>query len=52
MVETGALEYSRKQAEKLFTACNEHLDSIQPPLNEKYKKFLLEIAKMGIHREK
>jgi len=52
MIDTGALDYSRKQAEKLYSDCIDYLDKIQPPLNDKYKKFLLEIAKMGIHREK
>ncbi len=52
IVETGSLEYSRKQAEQLYHECTMYLDKIQPPINEKYKKFLLEIAKMGIEREK
>ena len=50
--ETGALDYSRQYAEKLYQECIKHLDNIEPPLNEKYKKYLIEIAKMGIHREK
>ncbi|MCE7741258.1 MAG: polyprenyl synthetase family protein [Candidatus Heimdallarchaeota archaeon] len=52
MRDTGALDYARKQAEKLYHDCMGSLDKIHPPLNDKYKNFLLEIAKMGIHREK
>ena len=52
MVDTKSLEYSRKQAESLFSTCLDYLEQIQPPLNDKYKKFLIEIAKMGVHREK
>jgi geranylgeranyl diphosphate synthase type I len=52
METTGALDYSRKQAELLYNDCINYLDSISPPLNEKHKKFLIEIAKMGINRDK
>jgi len=52
IVETGALEYSRQKAEGLYHQCIEYLESIEPSLDEKYKKFLVEVAKMGIHRQK
>ncbi len=52
MVETGALDYSRSQAKILFEDCVKYLNNINPPLDEKYKNFLIEIAKMGIQREK
>ena len=52
IVETGALDYSRAQAKILFEDCVKYLNTINPPLDEKYKNFLIEIAKMGIQREK
>ena len=52
IIDKGSLEYSRKCAEKLYDDCVGYLENIRPPLNKKYKNFLLELAKMGIHREK
>ena len=50
--ETGSLEYANKKAEKLFRNCISYLDELEPMIEEKYKKYLIEIAKMGINRDR
>ena len=50
--ETGALDYSRNKANSLYQESIAFLDEANPTLDEKYKNYLAEIAKMGINREK
>lgn len=50
--DTGALDYARKKAEELYEVSKYFLDTADPALDPQYKKYLLELAKMGIHREK
>lgn len=50
--ETGALEYARNKANTLYQKCINYLDEVNPTLDEKYKSYLAEIAKMGVNREK
>ncbi|MFW9852127.1 MAG: polyprenyl synthetase family protein, partial [Candidatus Thorarchaeota archaeon] len=50
--ETGALDYSRNKADNLYQQCITLLDEAEPTLDEKYKNYLAEIAKMGVDREK
>lgn len=50
--ETGALDYARSKANTLYQQCITSLDDAKPNLDEKYKNYLIEIAKMGVNREK
>jgi geranylgeranyl diphosphate synthase type I len=50
--ETGALDFANKMAEKLLNNCVSYLDDIEPMIEGKFKKYLIEIAKMGINRDK
>lgn len=50
--ETGSLDFANKKAEKLFNNCISYLDNLEPKIEEKFKKYLIEIAKMGIDRDK
>jgi geranylgeranyl diphosphate synthase type I len=50
--DTGALDYSRNKAESLYQQCISFLDEAEPKLDEKYKNYLTEIAKMGVNRDK
>ncbi len=50
--ETGSLEYANNKAEELLRNCISYLDKLDPMIEEKYKKYLIEIAKMGINRDK
>jgi geranylgeranyl diphosphate synthase type I len=49
---TGSLEYASLKAEELFQQCIEYLEMQETAINEKQKNHLIEIASMGIHREK
>ena len=50
--ETGSLDFVNKKAEQLFNDCISYLENLEPKIEEKFKKYLIEIAKMGINREK
>jgi len=50
--QTGSLEYASKKAEELFQQCIEYLEKQETAINDKHKDYLIEIASMGIHREK
>ncbi|NPD89613.1 MAG: polyprenyl synthetase family protein [Asgard group archaeon] len=50
--ETGSLDFANKKAEELFNNCISYLENLDPMIEEKFKKYLIEIAKMGINREK
>ena len=50
--ETGALKYSQTKAEELFKESISYLEQCSPSLDEKHKKHLVEIAKLGVFREK
>jgi geranylgeranyl diphosphate synthase type I len=52
MRQTGALSYARKLAEELFQLSKSFLENLEPPLNQPYKDYLINIAKMGVYREK
>ncbi len=52
MRQTGALSYARKLAEELFQLSKSFLENLEPPLNQPYKNYLINIAKMGVYREK
>ncbi|MHA1685122.1 MAG: polyprenyl synthetase family protein [Candidatus Heimdallarchaeaceae archaeon] len=50
--DTGALQYARSKAEELYETCKYFLDTSDPAIDKTYKDYLLELAQMGIHREK
>ncbi|MCG3221912.1 MAG: polyprenyl synthetase family protein [Candidatus Heimdallarchaeota archaeon] len=50
--ETGSLDFANKKTEKLFNNCISYLEVLEPMIEEKFKKYLIEIAKMGINRDK
>ena len=50
--ETGSLDYANKMAESLFQNCISYLEELEPQIENKYKNYLIDIAKMGIHRDK
>jgi geranylgeranyl diphosphate synthase type I len=52
MRQTGALSYARNLAEELFQLSKSFLENLEPPLNQPYKDYLINIAKMGVYREK
>ena len=52
MRQTGALSYAQKLAEELFQLSKSFLENLEPPLKPPYKDYLIDIAKMGVYREK
>ncbi len=52
MRQTGALSYGQNLAEELFQLSKSYLENLEPPLNQPYKDYLINIAKMGVYREK
>ena len=50
--ETGALSYAREKAEEFYKRSERYLDEANPDFDDEIKKYLIEIAKMGIHRVK
>jgi geranylgeranyl pyrophosphate synthase len=49
--ETGALESAQKKMTELLTSGQRALDNAQPPLNSKYKEFLIGLSDFLIQRE-
>ena len=52
MRKTGALSYAQNLAEELFQQSKSFLENLEPPFNQPYKDYLINIAKMGVYREK
>ncbi len=52
MKETGAVDYAKKKAEKLYKMSIDFLEKASPKLNIHYKELLINISKMGVYREK
>ena len=50
--ETGALSYARKKAEEFYKRSERYLDEANPAFDDEMKQYLIEIAKMGVHRVK
>lgn len=50
--ETGALAYAREKAEEFYKRSERYLDEANPEYDEQIKNYLIEIAKMGVHRVK
>ena len=52
MRQTGALSYAQNRAEELFQLSKSFLENMEPSLNQPYKNYLINIAKMGVYRDK
>jgi len=52
MRQTEALSYAQNRAEELFQLSKSFLENLEPSLNQPYKDYLINIAKMGVYREK
>ena len=52
IIETGALSYAREKAEEFFKRSVKFLDEANPAFDNEIKNYLIEIAKMGVHRVK
>lgn len=52
MRQTEALSYAQNRAEELFQLSKSFLENLEPALNQPYKDYLINIAKMGVYREK
>ena len=50
--DTGALSYAREKAEEFYRRSEKYLDKANPAFDDEMKKYLIEIAKMGVHRVK
>ncbi|MHA1259974.1 MAG: polyprenyl synthetase family protein [Candidatus Heimdallarchaeaceae archaeon] len=50
--ETGALNFARKKAETLFIEARKLLEDAEPQFDSTMKKYLIEIGKLGVNREK
>ena len=52
IIDTGALSYAREKAEEFYRRSEKYLDEANPAFDDEMKKYLIEIAKMGVHRVK
>ncbi len=50
--DTGALSYAKEKAEEYYRRSERFLDEANPAFDEEMKKYLIAIAKMGVHRVK
>ncbi|MEE9411177.1 MAG: polyprenyl synthetase family protein [Candidatus Heimdallarchaeota archaeon] len=50
--ETGALDYTHQKAEEFYNISEKYLDEANPTIDSNYKKYLSEIARMGVYRVK